>query len=144
MHDRAIIYCGLAVFLGLVTFPAWHDLSAGVNARGPNPVLPANQKQCVAPVAFMKSSHMSLLMSWREAVVRQNTRDFTAFDGKHYNMSLTQTCLKQCHGPKADFCDRCHNYAAVSLPCWNCHQDAKPQSVGQALPPAQPVRRSAP
>ena len=37
---------------GLVTFPAWHDLSAGVTAKGPNPVLPVDQKQCVEPVAL--------------------------------------------------------------------------------------------
>jgi hypothetical protein len=125
MHDRAIIYCGLALFVGLATFPAWHDVSARVTARGPNPVLPVNRKKCVEPTAFMKSSHMTLLMDWRESVVRHNSRDFTATDGQHYNMSLTNTCLKQCHGGKTDFCDRCHNYSAVSLPCWSCHVDSK-------------------
>jgi hypothetical protein len=88
-------------------------------------VLPVSQKQCVEPTAFMKSSHMTLLMNWRDTVVRQNVRDFTGSNGKHYNMSLTETCLKQCHGGKTDFCDRCHNYSAVSLPCWNCHVDSK-------------------
>jgi hypothetical protein len=139
MRDRPVIYCGLALFLGLATFPAWRNLSTGANARGPNPVLPASQKQCVAPVAYMKASHGSLLIEWRDIVVRQNTRDFTAFDGKHYNMSLTATCLKQCHGGKADFCDRCHTYAAVSLTCWSCHQDSRPAAllVGQAVSPAR-------
>jgi hypothetical protein len=69
---------------------------------------------------------MKLLMDWRDKAVRGGIRDFTAPDGKHYNMSLTPTCLEQCHGAKADFCDRCHNYAAVSPPCWNCHLDSKP------------------
>lgn len=125
MRDRTVIYCGLALFVGLVTFPAWHDLSAGVTAKGPNPVLPVNQKKCVEPVAYMKSSHMTMLMSWRDTVVRQDSRDFTASDGRHYKMSLTQTCLAQCHNGKTDFCDRCHNYSAVTLPCWNCHVDSK-------------------
>ena len=40
-------------------------------------------------------------------------------------MSLTNTCLAQCHGAKADFCERCHNYAAVTLACWDCHQESK-------------------
>jgi len=134
MHDRPIIYCGLGLFLALVTFPAWHNLSAGVTARGPNPVLPVNQKQCVEPTAFMKSSHMTLLMNWRDTVVRQNVREYTSSDGKHYNMSLTSTCLKQCHEGKADFCDRCHNYSAVSLPCWNCHVDPKSLSPSEPRP----------
>jgi len=134
MRDRGVIYCGLAVFLGLATFPAWHDLSARVNARGPNPALPRNQKQCVAPVEYMKTSHMNLLLDWRENVVRRGERDFTASDGKHYSMSLTATCLEQCHGTKRDFCDRCHNYAAVSPPCWDCHLDSK---TAAGTPPLQ-------
>jgi hypothetical protein len=40
-------------------------------------------------------------------------------------MSLTNTCLRECHTAKADFCDRCHDYEAVSLPCWDCHMDSK-------------------
>jgi hypothetical protein len=126
MHDRGVIYCGLAIFLGLATFPAWHNLSARVTPKGPDIRLPAREKQCVAPLEFMRTSHMNLLDDWREGVVRDGASDFTAADGKHYKMSLTPTCLEQCHGSKADFCDRCHTYAAVSPPCWNCHLDSKP------------------
>jgi len=125
MRDRGIIWTALAIFVVLVTMPVWHNLSASVTGKGPNPVLPAREKQCVAPTAFMKGNHMRLLLDWRESVVRGNTREFVTADGRHYNMSLTSTCLKQCHGGKADFCDRCHNYTAVSAPCWNCHVDSK-------------------
>jgi hypothetical protein len=126
MRDRGIIWSALAIFLALITMPVWHNLSASVSGKGPNPVLPALEKQCVAPLSYMKSSHMRLLLDWRESVVRGNTRDFVTADGRHYNMSLTSTCLKQCHGAKGEFCDRCHNYAAVSAPCWSCHVDSKP------------------
>ncbi len=125
MRDRGRIYSGLAIFLVLATFPAWHNLSAHVSAKGPNVRLPVRDKQCVASLEYMRTSHMNLLMDWREKVVRAGGRDFTAPDGKHYNMSLTPTCLEQCHGAKADFCDRCHDYAAVSPSCWNCHLDSK-------------------
>ena len=125
MNDRPVIYTGLLIFLGLATFPVWHNLTAGVTPKGPQPVLPKVERQCVAPAAYMKTSHMHLLMDWRENVVRNGSRDFTSAGGKHFNMSLTSTCLKQCHAEKAQFCDRCHNYAAVSISCWNCHQDSK-------------------
>ncbi len=125
MRDRGFIYGGLLLFLAFLTLPVWHNLSARVTAKGPDPVLPVREKQCVAPLAYMKSSHMNLLFNWRDSAVRQGVRDYTAFDGKHYTMSLTGTCLKQCHAGKADFCDRCHNYAAVSLPCWDCHLDSR-------------------
>lgn len=125
MHDRPIIWCGLLIFLGLVTFPVWRSLSAGATTKGPEPVLPTRQKQCVAPVAYMKTSHMKLLIDWRDTAVRQDDRVFKAFNGKTYTINLTTTCLAECHGAKADFCDRCHNYAGVSPPCWDCHLDSK-------------------
>jgi hypothetical protein len=126
MRDRGLIYSGLAVFLMLMTLPAWHNLAAGVTAKGPVLRLPVNEKQCVAPVEYMRTSHMKLLIDWRETVVRSESRGFTALNGQHYKMSLTPTCLEQCHGAKKDFCDRCHDYAAVSPPCWSCHQDSQP------------------
>ena len=126
MRDRGVIYTGLLIFLGLITFPVWHDLAAGTTSRGPEPVLPTQEKQCVAPREFMRTSHMHLLMDWRDAVVRHNVHSFKAFNGKTYSMRLAGTCLASgCHTNKADFCDRCHNYAAVSVTCWDCHVDPK-------------------
>ncbi len=40
-------------------------------------------------------------------------RVYTAADGKKYNMSLQNECMK-CHSNKAQFCDQCHNYMAVT------------------------------
>ncbi len=124
MRDRALIYCGLAAFLALITFPVWYNLAAGGTARPPDLPRPAGEKTCVAPVSYMRSSHMDLLTKWRDEVVRRNVRSFTAFDGRTHRMSLTGTCLN-CHSNKAEFCDRCHNYAAVKPYCWDCHIDPK-------------------
>jgi hypothetical protein len=125
MRDRGIIYTGLLLFLVFLTLPVWHNLFAGVTAKGPEPVLPKNEKQCVAPADYMKRSHMNLLLDWRETVVRTGAREYTAPDGRRFNMSLSNTCLHQCHTDKSEFCDRCHNYEAVALPCWDCHVDSK-------------------
>lgn len=124
MRDREIIIGGLILFLGLITFPVWYNAAAGTTSKGPEPKLPAEEKNCVAPVAYMRISHMELLTTWRDEVVRQHNRKFVAFDGKTHTMSLTQTCMK-CHTSKADFCDRCHNYAGVKPYCWDCHIDPK-------------------
>jgi hypothetical protein len=124
MRDRGIILGGLIVFLGMITFPVWYNLAAGAVSKAPELKMPAQEKNCVAPVDYMRTSHMDLLMDWREQVVRQNIRIFKAFDGKTYTMGLTQTCMK-CHTSKADFCDRCHAYAGVTPYCWDCHIDPK-------------------
>ncbi len=132
MRDRVWIAAGLVLFVGLVTFPFWHYLADG-QALPPDLKLslPASEKECVAPIAVMKSSHAKLLGEWRDLVVRQNIRTYTAYNGRILNISLTGTCLQQCHADKAAFCDRCHDYSGIpGLYCWDCHVD--PKSVRQA------------
>ncbi len=131
MRDRGIILGGLLVFLGVLTFPVWYNLAAGTTSKAPDLKLPTQEKNCVAPVEYMRTSHMDLLMDWREQVVRHNIRTFKAFDGKMYTMGLSQTCLK-CHTSKADFCDRCHDYAGVKPTCWDCHVDPNPAQRSKA------------
>ncbi len=124
MRDTGWITAGLAAFLVVVTFPIWYDLSAGVKAKAPELKLPSKEKQCVAPTAYMRTSHMELLTSWRDDVVRRNDRIFKTSDGRTFTKSLTGTCLN-CHENKAEFCDRCHTYSAVTVYCWDCHVDPK-------------------
>ena len=124
MRDRGLIIGGLILFLGVITLPAWYNLAAGTTPKGPEPKRPAQEKNCVAPVEYMRTSHMDLLLNWRDAVVRQHVRKFVAFDGRTHTMGLTQTCMG-CHTSKAEFCDRCHDYAGVSPYCWDCHIDPK-------------------
>jgi len=68
----------------------------------------------------MRTEHMQMLNDWRNMVVRDGTRLYIGSDGRKFEMSLSNTCL-QCHSNKTEFCDRCHNYAAVTPYCWDCH-----------------------
>jgi len=63
---------------------------------------------------------MKILDEWRHTVVRTQERIYTAADGKQYDMSLQNTCMK-CHSNKTQFCDQCHNYLQVKPYCWDCH-----------------------
>jgi hypothetical protein len=132
MRDRSFIYIGLFLFLVLATFPFTYNLAVGSTSKSPDLKLPVNEKQCVAPKAYMKSSHMQLLLDWRENKVRRDIRQFTAFDGRTFTVSLTGTCLEKCHTDKSDFCDRCHTYMGVEQPyCMDCHIDpSKTQRSG--------------
>jgi hypothetical protein len=132
MRDRIVIYAGLLLFIILMTAPFSINLLAGKTPKSPDLNLPENEKQCVAPVAYMKSSHMQLLLDWRENKVRRNIRTYVAFDGRQYPVSLTGACMDRCHKNKAEFCDRCHSYAGVQGPyCMDCHIDpAKIQRSG--------------
>ena len=134
MRDRPFIVGGVIVFAVFVTVPFWRSL-ATPTATLALPVIksPALERQCVAPVTYMRTSHMQLLHEWRDGVVRTGQRKYIAYNGKVYEKSLTQTCLSACHGSRQEFCDRCHAYSGVSaLDCWNCHSDT-PQ-VARNLP----------
>jgi hypothetical protein len=128
MRDRYVIIGALVLFAALVTSPIWYAKAAGATAAPPDIKLPSGEKACVMPTEYMRTSHMDLLISWREQVVREDERNWTAPDGKVYTASLSNTCLK-CHDDKAEFCDRCHDYAGVAPTCWNCHVD--PTAISQ-------------
>jgi hypothetical protein len=124
MRDRGLIYIGLILFLGVITLPFTYNLAAGKTPQPPTLKLPANEKQCVESADYMKSSHMQLLLSWREERVRRDVLVYKTSDGRSFDIGLTGTCLAQCHTNKAEFCDRCHNYMGVQGPyCMDCHID---------------------
>ena len=118
MYNAGKIIIGIIIFLVLFTFPFWY--SKGKPGPAPKLELPKDVKQCVEATAYMKSSHMLMLDSWRDSVVRDGNRIYVSTSGKKYNMSLQNTCL-QCHKTREKFCDRCHNYVDVSPKCWECH-----------------------
>jgi hypothetical protein len=123
MKDKKKIIAGLVIFIAVIAFPFWYN--HGKAAPAPELVLTAKAKAagaCVMPTAYMKANHMRLLEVWRHDVVRNGDRVFINPEGKAYTMSLSNTCL-DCHSNKAEFCDRCHNYASVRPYCWDCHQD---------------------
>ncbi len=125
MNDKSTIIVGLVIFLVITTFPFWYNhLKA---APVPEPKLSDKAKAaktCVRSTAYMKTEHMQLLNEWRNTSVRDGKRVQMNSDGRHFDMSLSNTCL-DCHSEKAEFCDRCHNYASVKPYCWDCHNDPK-------------------
>jgi len=52
VSDRPLILAGLTLFVGLVTTPIWHGALDRKTALTAPPIkLPAQEKQCVAPLA---------------------------------------------------------------------------------------------
>ncbi|MBP9905062.1 MAG: hypothetical protein KBF66_05855 [Rhodoferax sp.] len=110
---------------------AWSLGAQAQNAnagRVPKPVIePARSGQCVESPDFMRRNHMLLLKHQRVDTLRGGVRT-----GKY---SL-QGCI-ECHASQktnsvsasdSNFCQSCHNYAAVSLDCFGCHA-SKPAST---------------
>ncbi len=123
MQNKGKIITGLVIFIALFTFPFIYRM--GKAAPAPDVVLTPKAlaaKQCVRSTDYMTAEHMQLLDIWREKVVREGQRLYVTTDGRAFNMSLSNTCL-DCHSNKAEFCDRCHDYASVKPYCWECHID---------------------
>lgn len=136
IYDKKNILVGLMIFIGLATFPLWFNhLKAAPppEIKLDTPVIEKMaQKQCILPKEEMRTGHMQLLNDWRTEVVRNGKRMYVAADGKTYEMSLQNECMR-CHSNKSQFCDSCHNYAGLktgSTPyCWTCHVAPKEKKV---------------
>ncbi len=118
MFDSGKVIAGLVLFGLFVTFPIWWQAVAG--AHEPPDLAEPKGTSCVESAEFMRARHMDLLNEWRNQVVRNGMREYTASDGTEYHISLTLTCL-DCHDDKEGFCDECHDYAGVQPLCWECH-----------------------
>ena len=121
MKDKKIIITGLVIFCIMLTFPFWYNRGKAA----PAPVLVLTEKAkaaeaCVRSTEYMKAEHMKVLDLWRHSVVRKDERIYVNSKGQEFTMSLSNTCL-DCHSNKAEFCDRCHDYASVRPYCWDCH-----------------------
>lgn len=133
MYDTNKILAGLAIFLGLMTYPVWSGV--GRTAPPPKPELDTPEiqkmykKQCVEDKQYMKTTHMQMINEWRDDVLREGKRDYINARGEKVVMSLQNTCMK-CHANKDKFCDSCHTYTGVNPYCWDCHLGPKQMKEG--------------
>ena len=77
MRDRILILAGLSAFLVLITMPIWWDAASGTTSKGPEPVLPATEKACVAPEA----SAAVMLVDARKISIMTTGRFLSRFSG---------------------------------------------------------------
>lgn len=97
------------------------------------PVLPkASGDACVRDPEFMRVNHMEVLLHRRDKSVRHGDRAKGDTAKESLNACLT------CHAVAGDdnkpvgfsdpkhFCRTCHDYAAVKVDCFECH-NSKPQ-----------------
>lgn len=100
---------------------AGDDLKSGL-PKYPEPV----GEKCVEPTDVMRREHMNFILHQRDETMHEGIRGITA---KH---SL-KDCI-DCHvgyddqdkaipiNDEGQFCQSCHNYAAVSIDCFSCHR----------------------
>ena len=117
----------------------WHRLAYAVILIGlvsvtayaaPSPDVPRGKgDKCVEDTEFMRSNHMELLL---------HQRDETMYRGIRTKEHSLKNCM-ECHVVTDDnnqpvsaaspkhFCRVCHDYASVSIDCFQCHA-SKPRA----------------
>ena len=100
-------------------------VAGGINAEVPKPEPVTGEGQCVEPTDVMKKDHMEFIL---------HQRDETMYQGIRTSKHSFKQCIS-CHAVKDDngeyvrigdsqhFCTTCHEYAAVSIDCFQCHAD---------------------
>lgn len=130
LYDGEKIIIGLIIFVGLVTYPLWHNTVSGKSTYVPKLEIPKDKKECIEAKEYIRVNHKSILEDWRLSVVRNGLRIYQASNKKRYQMSLNRTCM-ECHSDKTKFCDQCHNYIGVTNKCWDCHIYPKQIEIGK-------------
>ena len=95
---------------------------AGEGARTPKPTISIETPgKCIAPAEEMRRNHMEMLKHQRDRTMRAGIRGEPASLNACINCHAskkTGTVL----GDGTGFCQSCHEYAAVKLDCFECHQ----------------------
>ena len=109
------------------------------------PVIPKGEgDKCVADTPTMRRNHMNFLLHQRDATVREGVRT------KRFSLENCLTChaVKGADGKSVGyedskhFCRACHEYAAVRIDCFECH-NSKPGSSPKAAASASPKDQAA-
>lgn len=110
---------------------------AQVSASDLLPDVPKARKgtECVEPVDVMRRNHMDFIM---------HQRDDTVHDGIRTKKYSFTGCI-DCHATQKEngefmtakdeghFCSSCHEYAAVSIDCFQCHASKPEDAFRQTL-----------
>ena len=138
MASARIALAFVAVFAGAALAPALAEDGAGPTLA---PAIPKGKgNHCVRNTAFMRRYHMTMLKHQRDETVHEGVRD------GDFSIRACVTChaVEGADGepvgydnPK-HFCRSCHDYASVSIDCFECHR-SKPvpaDKAAEAAPPA--------
>ncbi|MDH5570955.1 MAG: hypothetical protein OEY89_04255 [Gammaproteobacteria bacterium] len=128
----------------LITLPL--ALQAGDNY----PVVPKAKAKattefgCVNSVEYMRRNHMDELKHQRDETMHKGIRTtkYSLAECVECHVSEDANGKVARFGDDKHFCSSCHNYAAVSIDCFQCHND-KPQNGEAMSDQAMPVNHNA-
>jgi hypothetical protein len=111
-------------------------LATSAPAQVPRPALERGQgERCVEDTAYMRRSHMDVLMHHRDRTVREGVRTrqhSLAGCVECHAGAKTREVASQSHPGREGFCEGCHAYVGVQLDCFGCHATRPGSAVAAA------------
>ena len=120
--------------LAAAGFAGAQQLADAGRTPEPHPIIPkAAGDHCVRPVEFMRRSHMTMLKHQRDETVHEGVR------GGAFSIAQCVAChavsgadgQPVSYADPKHFCRSCHDYAAVTIDCFECHA-SKPAPAAKA------------
>ncbi len=95
---------------------------------------PAKGEQCVEPTDVMRKNHFEFLLHKRDQTMRQGIRTpkYSLVECINCHVLPDENNQYVSHGSSEHFCATCHEVAAVTIDCFECHAD-KPVGEGHTL-----------
>jgi hypothetical protein len=90
--------------------------------------------KCVKPEEEMKRNHMNYILHQRDKTVHEGIRTETYSLAKCIDCHVEPDENGEIASHKSDehFCNACHNYAAVTIDCFECHADRPQKYIKRA------------
>jgi len=133
----------LALLIMLLAVPLTATAEDG---RVPGPNIPkAKGERCVADTVYMRRYHMTELKHQRDETVHLGirTKRFSLKECVACHATIGADGQPVAVDAPGQFCDSCHEYAAVTIDCFQCHA-TKPESDRSAgLPEPLPMTAAA-
>jgi len=126
----------ITVFIGVLLADAF---AAGLEDIPPPRGKYDEQTLCVEPVEIMRRKHFDFILDHRDETVIRGVRT------KQYSLKGCIDChiTPDVHGRYAryseatHFCASCHQFAAVTIDCFQCHADRPEEAIRKMIRPGE-------
>lgn len=90
----------------------------------------AGEQGCVEPVEIMRRNHMNFILHQRDDTMHRGirTNNHSLVECVNCHVSKDESGTYPDINSKQHFCSGCHQYAAVSVDCFQCHA-SKPEQA---------------
>ncbi len=91
---------------------------------------------CVEPIEVMRRQHMELIKHQRDETMHKGIRTtkHSLLECVNCHVTYDENQQPVAYKDERHFCSTCHQYAAVSIDCFQCHNSKPTESIVKPIP----------